>query len=81
MKKKIRDLNSNEDKYKIWYDPIENKYWLKFDSDKDKIEITKTQFDTIVEEINDEIKAKSCGATICYEQLARRIRRNYYDRK
>ncbi len=75
---KIKGLNSNEDKYKIWYDPIENKYWLKFDSDKDKIEITKTQFDTIAEQIDDEIKAKSYGATICYEQLAKRIRRNYY---
>lgn len=62
--------------YKIWYEPIENKFWLKFDMDEEKIEITKAQFNLIDAQIIDKENAKSERALICYKELAYEIREN-----
>lgn len=67
--------------YKIWYDPIENKYWLKFDMDKEKIEITNEQYNLIYAQIIDKENAKSEGAMICYEELAYKIRENVKEKE
>lgn len=59
--------------YKIWYDPIENKRYLKFDGEN-KIEVTKEQFVLLEEEIEEVARAKSEGAYPCYVLLAEKIR-------
>lgn len=59
--------------YKIWYDPQENKYYLKFDGEE-KIEVSKEQFYLLEEEIEDVARAKSEGSYPCYVLLAERIR-------
>lgn len=59
--------------YKIWYDPIEEKHYLKFDGEN-KIEVSKEQFVLLEEEIEFVAQAKREGAYPCYVLLAEKIR-------
>ena len=62
-------------KYKIWYDPVEEKHYLKFDGE-DKIEVSKEKFNLLAEEIEFVARVKSEGSYPCYVLLAEKIREN-----
>lgn len=67
--------------YKIIIFDKEEKYFLKFDSDKFMIEITRDQFLNICEDMNFENMVKFKGGAICYTPLAERIRNEYIAKK